>query len=76
MTLRLLGLMAPCILLVKYTRWHMQAQQWELKSQLAQHKGDLSNEVQISEETAKSLRCGYSTVLGPVADPSPFPTQS
>ena len=33
MTLRLLGLMASCILLVNHARWHMQTLQWDLKSQ-------------------------------------------
>ena len=53
LTLRLLSLMASCILLVKHARWRMQALQWDLKSQWAQHQRNLSDLVQISDETAK-----------------------
>ncbi|KAJ1178680.1 hypothetical protein NDU88_003922 [Pleurodeles waltl] len=50
------GLLASCILLVTLARWHMRALQWDLKFQWAQHQGNLSNMVQISEETAKDLQ--------------------
>ena len=33
LTLRLLGLIASCILLVNHARWHMHSLQWDLKSQ-------------------------------------------
>ena len=39
LTMRLLGLIASCILFVKHARWHMQALQWDLKS----HQGHLSD---------------------------------
>ncbi|KAJ1198714.1 hypothetical protein NDU88_002553 [Pleurodeles waltl] len=55
-TLRLLGLMASCILLVKHARWCMRALQWDLKFQWAQHQGNLTDVVQISERTAEDLQ--------------------
>ncbi|KAJ1198544.1 hypothetical protein NDU88_002383 [Pleurodeles waltl] len=55
-TLRLLGLLASCILLVTHARWHMWALRWDLKFQWAQHQGNLSDMVQISEGTAKDLQ--------------------
>ena len=51
-TLWLLGPMAYCILLDKHTRWHMQDLKWDLKSQWAQDQGNLSDQVQILEDTA------------------------
>ena len=48
--------MASCILLVNHARWHMQVLQWDLKSQWQLHQGNLSNHVQISEETAIALQ--------------------
>ena len=51
-----MGLMASCILLVKFARWHMRALQWDLKFQWQQHQGNLSDLVQISEKTAKDLQ--------------------
>ena len=53
---RLLGFLAPCILLVDYARWQMWALQWNLKSQWAQHQGNLLDSIQVSEETAKDLQ--------------------
>ena len=47
LTLRLLGLMASYILLVKHAKWHMRALQWDLKSQWQPHQGNLSDLVQI-----------------------------
>ncbi|KAJ1140863.1 hypothetical protein NDU88_007201 [Pleurodeles waltl] len=41
------------LLLVTHARWHMQALQWDLKFQWAQHQRNLSDRVQISEGTAK-----------------------
>ncbi|KAJ1093251.1 hypothetical protein NDU88_006356 [Pleurodeles waltl] len=55
-TLKLLGLMASCILLVKHARWRMRALQWDLKFQWAQHQGNLTDVVQISERTAEDLQ--------------------
>ena len=54
--LRFLGLIASYILLVAHAGWHMRAQQWDLKSQWAQHQGNLSDCVQISKETAEDLQ--------------------
>ncbi|XP_078497067.1 uncharacterized protein LOC144753171 [Lissotriton helveticus] len=56
LTLRLLGLMASCILLVHHARWRMRALQWDLKFQWAQHQGNLSDHVLISEGTARQLQ--------------------
>ena len=52
MMLRHLGLKTSYIPLVKHARWHMQALQWDLKSRWAQYQEDLSDQVQILEETA------------------------
>mgnify|MGYP002804845183 CR=1 FL=1 len=54
--LRLLSLLASCMLLVTHVRWNIKAMQWDLKSQWAEHQGNLSDLVQISEETAKDLQ--------------------
>ena len=56
LTFRRLGLIASCILLLEHARWHMRALQWDLKSQWAQHQGDPSETIQVSEETAKDLQ--------------------
>ena len=52
----LFSLLASCILLVNYTRWHMQALQWNLKCQWVQHQGNLSDYSQVSEEAAMDLQ--------------------
>ena len=56
LTLRLLGLIASCILLMRHARWHMRALQWDVKSQWQQHQGNFSETVQISKDTAKDLQ--------------------
>mgnify|MGYP002804394544 CR=1 FL=1 len=56
LTVTLLGLMASCIILVKHARWYMRALQWDLKFLWQQHQGNLSDHVQISEQTAKDLQ--------------------
>ena len=53
MTLRLLGLMASCILLVKHARWLLQ---WDSDISVAQHQGNHSGQVQISEKTTRDLQ--------------------
>ena len=75
MTLQLLGLMA-CILLVKHARWHERALQWDLKSQWVQHQGDLSDQVQISEETATDLQWWLLNQdwVTPLSGPTPHPS--
>ncbi|KAJ1211174.1 hypothetical protein NDU88_006535 [Pleurodeles waltl] len=55
-TLRLLGLMASCILLVKHAKWHMRDLQWDRKFQWAQHQENLTDMVQISGGTVKDLQ--------------------
>ena len=70
----MLGLMPSCTLLVWHSRCHMQALQWDMKSPWAQYQGNLSDLVQILEETAKELRFVVDeTTLGQRQAPLPSP---